>query len=498
MYIEKRYNGGKMMGEKLLKNDWIFLVLCVILGIVGEEAFFKDQIGISYFVFIISFYTVFFWRFHKFPFSHQRVGYFVLICIWLLTGGYFLYDNQLFYALNILVIPALVIFHLTLVTSSKNRVWHNLLFFLYTFLRVIDGLRYHVFFAKYIANLTKKGNQRNYAIWKKIIMGIALSVPVLFIVLNLLISADAQFERLVKEIPYIFSINGELLLRTIIVLVYAFAFFGFMQALFIKDRIIQKEGLIKPLSMDGVVTLTVLLLLDFVYIVFVAVQFTYFFSGSLEDGYTYAEYARRGFFELLFVTMINLTVTTVSIQLSRNVYGQLKRLIRIAMTVLVLSSKVLLISAFMRMMMYEEAYGFTFTRVLAHSFMIFLTVIFTYTLVKIWLEKLALFHFYFIAALVYYVGINVVNIDQFVVEQNIMRYETTGKIDIYYLNNLSDTGTLALIDLYQNGVDITGLEELLIQRKSERLYFKHTSWQSYNLTRSKADHKLRKLKFSVE
>lgn len=487
------------MREKLLKNDWIFLVLCVILGIVGEEAFFRDQIGISYFVFILSFYTVFYWRFRKFPFSHQRVGYFILICIWLLTAGYYLYDTQLFYALNIVVIPALVIVHLSLVTSSNNRVWHNWYFFLYTFLRVFDGLKYHVFFTKYMTNLSKKKNQRNFEVWKKIILGITLSIPVLFIVLNLLISADAQFERLVMEIPYLFSINVEFLLRTIIVLVYTFSFFGFMQALLIKNnKIIQKEGPINPLSMDGVVTLTVLLLLDFVYIVFVAIQFTYFFSGSLEDGYTYAEYARRGFFELLFVTLINLTVTTSSIQLSRTVYGTLKKFIRVALSVLVLSSVVLLISAFMRMMMYEEAYGFTFTRVLAHSFMIFLTVIFAYTLVKIWLEKLSLFHFYFISALVYYIGINVVNIDQFVVEQNIMRYETTGKIDIYYLNNLSDTGTLGIIDLYQSGAKIPGLEELLIGRKEDRLYIKNNSWQSYNLTRNKTDNELRKLNLAEE
>jgi hypothetical protein len=148
--------------------------------------------------------------------------------------------------------------------------------------------------------------------------------------------------------------------------------------------------------------------------------------------------------------------------------------------------------------MYEEAYGFTFTRVLAHSFMIFLTVIFAYTLVKIWLEKLSLFHFYFIAALVYYVGINVVNIDQFVVEQNIKRYETNGKIDIYYLNNLSDTGTLGLIDLYQRGANIPGLEELLKQRKAERSYLKNTSWQSYNLTRMKTYNELGKLNFLEE
>lgn len=484
------------MEGKLYKNDWIFFTLCFILGIVGEEAFFKGKVGISYFVFIIVFYGVFFWRFRRFSFSHQRFGYLVLICIWLLSAGYNLYDTMLFYALNMIIIPALVIFHLVLVTSPKNREWHNLYFFYYTFLQLIGGLRYHLFFSKYIAHLSKSGKGSKFDVWKKILIGVAVSIPFLFVVLHLLISADTQFERLVNEIPHLFTFNEEILLRTMIVFIYSFGFFGFMQALLVKNnKMIQKEGPNKPVSMDGVITLTVLLLLDIVYIAFVAVQFKYFFSGSLEEGYTYAEYARRGFFELLFVTMINLSVTMVTIQLSRTVQGLLKKYIRIALTILVLSSGVLLISAFMRMMMYEEAYGFTFTRVLAHSFMIFILVIFGYTLVKIWLDKLSLFRFYFIASLIYYVGLNVVNIDQFVVEQNIKRYETTGKIDINYLNSLSYTGTLGLIDLYQSGSDIQGLEELLKQQKDNLSFTKNTTWQSYNLTREKVYEELENLDF---
>ena len=239
--------------------------------------------------------------------------------------------------------------------------------------------------------------------------------------------------------------------------------------------------------------LTVLLLLDLVYILFVAIQFRYFFNGTLNEGFTYAEYARRGFFELLFVTLINLTITTGVIHFTKNVQGLLKKAIRMALTVLVLSSGVLLISAFMRLTMYEDAYGFTFTRVLVHSFMIFLMVIFAYTLVKIWLEKLSLFHFYFIASLIYYVGINTVNFDKIVVDRNIDRFETTGKIDINYLNSLSSTGILGLIEIYEEKPDVPGLKDLLKQCKTDREYLKSNSWQSHNLAKHKAYVKLGEL-----
>ena len=159
------------------------------------------------------------------------------------------------------------------------------------------------------------------------------------------------------------SFRAEYVFRLVIILIYTFGFFGFMQVLMQKNiDNVQKEITRRPIAMDGIITLTVLLLLDLVIYYLLLIQFRYFFNGTLDEGYTYAEYARRGFFELLFVTLINLTVTTGVIHFTKNVQGFLKRTIRMALTVLVLSSGVLLISAFMRLTMYEDAYGFTFIR----------------------------------------------------------------------------------------------------------------------------------------
>ncbi|KAB2334835.1 DUF4173 domain-containing protein [Cytobacillus depressus] len=485
------------MELKIKRVDWFFLFLCLLAGIVAEEAFFRYPIGISYFASIVVFYLIFFWRFRKFSFTHQRLGYLLLISIWLLSASYYLYDTALLNLFNSLVIPGLVIIHLALITSPKKLEWSNCFFIYYILKRLVDGILYNTLFTKQAARLVKQSsNEKHYDAWKKILIGIAISVPFLFVILTLLISADAQFERLLRGIPDLLSFNGEHVFRIIITLIYTFSFFGFLQALMQKNiQIVQKQDAIKPISMDGIITLTVLLLLDLVYVLFVAVQFKYFFSGTLDDGYTYAEYARRGFFELLFVTMINLTVTTGVIQVTKKVPRLLKKAISFALTILVLSSGILLTSAFMRLTMYEDAYGFTLTRILVHSFMIFLMVIFAYTLVKIWIEKLSLFRFYFIAALIYYAGINIVNFDQIVVDKNMTRLETTGKIDIHYLDSLSATGILGLIELYEKKPDVPGLKELLIQRKVEKEYLKSHSWQSHNLTRNQAYEKLGTLVF---
>jgi hypothetical protein len=244
--------------------------------------------------------------------------------------------------------------------------------------------------------------------------------------------------------------------------------------------------------MDGVITITVLVLINAVYVLFTIVQFKYFFSGSLQGDFTYAEYARKGFFELLFVTLINLSITVLVLTFVKSTIGFIKRSIQVLLTTLVLSSAVLLSSAFMRLSMYEDAYGFTFIRVMAHSFMIFLVVIFMYTLIKIWIEKLSLFHFYFISALLYYTVMNVINVEQIIVTKNIERYEQSGKVDLHYLNSLTHTGILGLIELYERNPQLPGLKNVLLERKNEA-NLSNNSWQSYNLKRVQANKELRKL-----
>ena len=142
-------------------------------------------------------------------------------------------------------------------------------------------------------------------------IGLVISIPFLFIILNLLIEADAQFERLMIMLPQLVTFRIDYVIRFIVILIYTFGFFGFMQVLLQKKiEVIHKETSSKPFSLDGIISLTFIVLLDIVYMVFVAVQFKYFFSGTLDSGLTYAEYARKGFFELLFVTIINLSLTT--------------------------------------------------------------------------------------------------------------------------------------------------------------------------------------------
>lgn len=483
------------MEMKIGKMDWAFLFICFLLGILAEEAFFRREIGISYFVFVSAFYLVFLWRYRGFPFSHQRIGYLILICIWLLSASYFLNGNMLFYALNILVIPGLVIFHLVLVTSPKNIKWNQFIFIPYLFSRLLEVFKYNAAFVASFSKGVKEGvDEDKFLIWKKVLIGVIISIPVLLVVINLLMSADTIFKQMIGGIPdWLEVVDGESVARLIIILICTFGFFGVMQSLFKKQiKTIKQQTEYQWFHLDAVIAVTVLVLINIVYISFTTVQFKYFFSGTLQGSLTYAEYARKGFFELLFVTLINLSITISVLTFVNSISNKLKRFTQILLTILVLTSAVMLCSAYLRLSMYEDAYGFTFTRVLVHSFMIFLIIILTYTLVKIWVDKLSLFHFYFISSLIYYTAISVINVDQIVVNQNMTRYENSGKIDIYNFNSMSYTGVLGLIELYEKNKEIPGLKALLQERKKEALSANH-SWQSYNVNRVQAYEKLKEL-----
>ena len=56
-----------------------------------------------------------------------------------------------------------------------------------------------------------------------------------------------------------------------------------------------------------------------VYLVFCVIQIVYLFmgKGSLPEGMTYSQYARQGFFQLLFVAVLNLVMVLMCLKYFR-------------------------------------------------------------------------------------------------------------------------------------------------------------------------------------
>jgi len=482
---------------KLKKGDWMFFLVCLALGILAERSFLNGKIGLSYPVFITVFYGVFFWRYRSYSFTNKKLGLLMVASIWLLSASFFLHSNMILYVMNILVIPVMVLIQLVLVTYPLANQWHRWPFVQKLILTVGAAIAYVYRFLINAVKLAARGlEESKSATIRKVLIGVAISFPLLFVIVNLLVSADQQFGNLIGTFPrWLLGLKiEEEVLRTIAITIYTLAIFGLFQVLKTKQQLPAETPKQKEkMAWDSVISLTVLTLLNIVYLLFVFVQFQYFFSETLKEGYTYAEFARRGFFELLFVTMLNLLIISTIVSFVDKASKFTTLAIRALLSLLVIFSGVMLYSAFIRLFMYEEAYGFTFARVLAHSFMVFLLVILCYSFMRIWMERLSLVRFYIISAIIFYTLVNTVQLDTFVVERNIERYSETGKIDIYYLNSLSYEGVEGLVELYKLNPDHPGLSDLLLQRRQEFLDSEE-SWNMINMSRRSAEKAIMDLK----
>ena len=485
------------MEFKLKKGDWMFFLVCLALGILAERSFLNGKIGLSYPVFITVFYGVFFWRYRSYSFTNKKLGLLMVASIWLLSASFFLHSNMILYVMNILVIPVMVLIQLVLVTYPLANQWHRWPFVQKLILTVGAAIAYVYRFLINAVKLAARGlEESKSATIRKVLIGVAISFPLLFVIVNLLVSADQQFGNLIGTFPrWLLGLKiEEEVLRTIAITIYTLAIFGLFQVLKTKQQLPAETPKQKEkMAWDSVISLTVLTLLNIVYLLFVFVQFQYFFSETLKEGYTYAEFARRGFFELLFVTMLNLLIISTIVSFVDKASKFTTLAIRALLSLLVIFSGVMLYSAFIRLFMYEEAYGFTFARVLAHSFMVFLLVILCYSFMRIWMERLSLVRFYIISAIIFYTLVNTVQLDTFVVERNIERYSETGKIDIYYLNSLSYEGVEGLVELYKLNPDHPGLSDLLLQRRQEILDSEE-SWNMINMSRRSAEKAIMDLK----
>ena len=186
-----------------------------------------------------------------------------------------------------------------------------------------------------------------------------------------------------------------------------------------------------------------------VFAIFVGIQFRYFFFAQdniSASGYTYAQYARRGFGELVTVALFSLILVAFSVKFAKYETKHAKMGHFYLVVALVLCVMVILASAFQRLLLYERAYGFTRLRMYSHLFMIWLGLFLVAAAVLTLKARPKLFTN---AAIIFGVGftftLNLVNVDAAIVRQNIRHASASNPLDTYYLESLSSDALPALI-----------------------------------------------------
>ena len=190
-----------------------------------------------------------------------------------------------------------------------------------------------------------------------------------------------------------------------------------------------------------------LALLNALFLVFVLVQVAVLFGGHdhvLEtSSVTYAEYARSGFWQLLAACALTLAVYGAATIFART-DGRAQRLaLRLLLGTLGLLTMVVLLSAFHRLRLYEDAFGLTRLRLAAEA----TTVCLGLLLALVLTVRRRLAEVTAVAAAVSLLGFSLANPDRMIAERNVERWRDTGRIDERYLAGLSSDAVPALVEL---------------------------------------------------
>jgi heme/copper-type cytochrome/quinol oxidase subunit 2 len=416
---EKRLMKRSEEENRVNVNERIFtLILALFTGIVFDYLFYNNNLGISYPVFVILFLGFFMYSARGIMHYDRLDAYLALAAILLLSVNFAIHSNRFLGTLNFLMVPMLIIAY-TILSTYERPDWSKLRFIGLIFERAFREAFYSMVKPfTLVKGMTKKENKENSAgsrTRKSIAIGLLISLPILLFVVPLLISADLMFKHYLNSLMDVFTnINlhnapGHM----VIVLIVSFYVFGYIWSFKYsrEDNGIDRSP--SPGRVDPVIIMTVLTVVNLVYLLFTAVQSSYLYGGArnvLPEGFTYAEYARRGFFELVLVTIINFLILQLSLRFSRKSEGRGNVLFKILLSLLVVFTCNMLFAAHYKLSMYEESLGYTELRIYVHVFMLLMAVLFIIALARIWYERIHMFKASMISAAVIYIVLNYMNV----------------------------------------------------------------------------------------
>ena len=352
--------------------------------------------------------------------------------------------------------------------------------------------------------------------------GLLIAIPVLFVFASLFSSADVAFERLMGRL-FTWQVDlGEVPIRLSIAFLIAWAVAGLLAvasgalgptwsgaehhaeprpqslgaaAVGLPDP----DGSVAfggPVRLGAIESATILVAVDVLFAVFVVLQVAYLFGGQdtlAATGLPYAQYARSGFFELVWVAVLagGLLATVHALAARRSPVLVGAGLALAGLTAIVL------VSALLRLRIYQEAYGWTELRFYVLATIAWLAIGIAVTTVLLARDRMRwLLHGLALGAIAVLVGINLVGPSRLIAEQNVARVidpalvppdGMTG-LDVTYALRLGDDAIPALVSVLP-ALDPAARSELtrrLLLRRDALDDATATSWPSWNLGREAA------------
>jgi hypothetical protein len=328
--------------------------------------------------------------------------------------------------------------------------------------------------------LSRSGEGRSALHIGALLVGLVIAVPLAAAACMLLIFSDTAFSNFADTITSGFDCSD--VVNTIAHIVYALpmALFAFgavygnarhrHEAHITSANAMGFLARLRRLPMN--VCVAPLVVLVGLYIVYFVVMSRYLFSalgGTLPAGYTFAEYARQGFFELVAVVILNAAVLAGTYLFVRRPWGSAPVLLRILTGAFTVCTCLLIVTALSKMVLYVQAYDLSRLRLYVGWFMVMLLAVFV--LVAAWHVHpfnvgrpvvcvavacaLALFCTNTDAIIANY------NVDQYLARAAVPATAPNARIDVNELGDLSSTAAPALERLAASAPSIKVRERAL-------------------------------------
>ena len=246
-----------------------------------------------------------------------------------------------------------------------------------------------------------------------ILLGIGISIPFLILIIALLCSADAVFADTISHL-FDFDFHFGDIIRILCVLILVLLI-SYCTLRFLNKRTLTEE--VSDLrNFEPLIANTILSLTSSLYLFFSFIQILYLFIGNMElpEGYTYAQYAREGFFQLLAVCILNVILVLFFLACFKE-----NLLMKVLLTVISCCTYIMITSSALRMCMYIASYHLTFLRLFVLWTLLVLAILLGGILVLIYRPHFPMFRYMLVTVTSCYICFSFAHPDYWIAKYNL-------------------------------------------------------------------------------
>ncbi|MGL4654533.1 MAG: DUF4153 domain-containing protein [Sarcina sp.] len=473
------------LGEKEKKVKKIDLIFSIVMGLIFGISLFYGADGINtvgiWTTFASVVITAYLMTVKKGKVKNIFGGIVVGVGV-LLSITFSIFTNDMLRALNLLIVPTFILGGMRLLFMNKIEFtfWGFIKKILY--LVVINPLinSQKIYILKLFNEENVEGKKdKNKGLLKDIFIGVGISIPALLILGIILGSANSYFADLMSNvINVLFDFHlGNFqnflfgIVATVIVFVYVQIFLNSMNVQFEggeKRKDIHPNR--KTVRFNVRILNTVLVMINGLYLVFVL-------STMRHQTDVYSEIAREGFFQLIFVVLLNIIIIMSFEKKTNN-----KMFSKILFATMTILSGFMGVSSVISLGNYIDVYGLTSLRFISIIFAALLMILLLMIFINIF-KKFKMWNYALIMFMIAYVIVNYINMDAYIVKFNVNKYEKTHNeryLDKYYLRTLSKDAKFQIADAVKEGYLPESILNYYISNENYHNIPQNNKWFEYN------------------